>query len=508
MALPLFNSIASWWLKKRIHQIELFLKYPGDVQYEVLQKLLDQAQNTEWGRTFDFGSIRNYEDFRTRIPVVHYEDIADTIDRTRKGEQQLFWSSDIKWFAKSSGTTNAKSKFIPVSQEALIDCHFKSGKDLLCLYLNNNPESKLFTGKSLRLGGSKELYKDNGSYFGDLSAILIDNMPKWAEYSSTPSNKVSLMSNWEDKLRAIIAESIPENVTSLAGVPSWMLVLLNQLLKEQSAENLAAIWPHLEVYFHGGVAFTPYREQFKKILPADSKCYEIYNASEGFFAIQDQNFSNELLLMLDYGIFYEFIPMEQYTKDDPFPKAIPLWEVEKDVNYAMLITTNAGLWRYCIGDTVRFTSTAPYRINISGRTKHHINVFGEELVIENAEKALDYACRITQSEVIEYTVAPIFMDSNQKGAHQWLIEFKIQPADLQLFEQLLDDELRKLNSDYDAKRNADITLSQLKLNAASPGLFYRWMKQKNKLGGQHKVPRLSNNRDFLEELLELEAELV
>ena len=264
MALPLFNSIASWWLKKRIHQIELFLKYPGDVQYEVLQKLLDQAQNTEWGRTFDFGSIRNYEDFRTRIPVVHYEDIADAIDRTRKGEQQLFWSSDIKWFAKSSGTTNAKSKFIPVSQEALIDCHFKSGKDLLCLYLNNNPESKLFTGKSLRLGGSKELYKDNGSYFGDLSAILIDNMPKWAEYSSTPSNKVSLMSNWEDKLRAIIAESIPENVTSLAGVPSWMLVLLNQLLQEQSAENLAAIWPHLEVYFHGGVAFTPYRENSLK----------------------------------------------------------------------------------------------------------------------------------------------------------------------------------------------------------------------------------------------------
>ena len=313
MPITLFNSIASWLLKKRYHQIELFLKYPDEVQEEVLLQLLEFAEDTEVGRTYDFESINSYNDFKERLPIVSYEEIQPIIERTRRGEQNLFWPTKVKLFAKSSGTTDAKSKFIPVSGEALEDCHYKSSKDLLCLYLNNNENSQLFTGKSLRLGGSKELYEDNGSLFGDLSAILIDNMPLWAEYSSTPSNKVSLMSEWESKLMAIIHESVQENVTSLAGVPSWMLVLMNKVLEETGKENLFQVWENLEVYFHGGVNFNPYKEQYKKILPnRNFRYYEIYNASEGFFAIQDRNGADDLLLMLDYGIFYEFIPMDVY----------------------------------------------------------------------------------------------------------------------------------------------------------------------------------------------------
>ncbi len=444
MPIPLFNSIASWLLRKRYHQIELFLKYPLDVQDEVLRQLLDFSQETMIGKQYGFKDLPKYEEFRNRVPIVGYEDVAPMIERTRRGEQNLFWPTTIKWFAKSSGTTNAKSKFIPVSNEALEDCHYKSSKDLLCLYLNNNENSQLFTGKSLRLGGSKELYEDNGTFFGDLSAILIDNMPLWAEYSSTPSNKVSLMSEWESKLEAIIEESIRENVTSLAGVPSWMLVLLNQVLEKTGKNHLFEIWENLEVYFHGGVSFTPYKNQYRKLLPRKKfNFYETYNASEGFFGIQDRNNSDELLLMLDYGIFYEFIPLDSHGAEE---RAIPLWDVELGVNYAMVITTNAGLWRYKIGDTVRFTSKNPYRIRITGRTKHHINVFGEELIIENAEEALRQICQKTEAEIMDYTAAPIFMTGKEKGAHEWIIEFRKPPKDVAYFTEVLDNALKSLNS--------------------------------------------------------------
>ncbi len=502
MPIPLFNSIASWLLKKRYHQIELFIKYPAEVQEEVLQQLLEIAQNTEIGKKYDFESIQGYATFRERVPIVSYEEIEPLIERTRKGVQNLFWPTAIKWFAKSSGTTNAKSKFIPVSSEALEDCHYKSGKDLLCLYLNNNENSQLFTGKSLRLGGSKELYEDNGSFFGDLSAILIDNMPLWAEFSSTPSSRVSLMSEWESKLSAIIKESTSENVTSLAGVPSWMLVLLNQVLQETGKSHLFDVWENLEVYFHGGVNFSPYKEQYQKILPRERfKYYEIYNASEGFFAIQDRNNSDELLLMLDYGIFYEFIPMEAYKNEQP--RAIPLWEVEKDKNYAIIITTNSGLWRYKIGDTVRFTSLAPYRVKVTGRTKHHINVFGEELIIENAEEALKQICIKTGAEIMDYTAGPIFMEGKEKGGHEWIIEFRKKPEDLDYFTEFLDNALKSLNSDYEAKRYNNTTLRMPKVHMARENLFYDWLKSKDKLGGQHKIPRLSNKRNYVEELLDL-----
>jgi len=504
MPIPLVNSIASWFLKKRFHQIELFLKYPCEVQNELLFNLIDTAKDTQIGKKYDFTSISNYKTFTERVPVTTYEEYQDVIERSRKGETNIFWPSPIKWFAKSSGTTNAKSKFIPVSEESLEECHYAAGKDLLCMYLNNNENSQMFTGKSLRLGGSKELYKENGTAFGDLSAILIDNMPLWAEFSSTPSNKVSLMSDWEYKMQAIVNETINENVTSLTGVPSWMLVLLHNVLETTGKKNLFEVWPNLEVYFHGGVSFTPYKDQYKKILPKSGfKYYEIYNASEGFFAIQDRNNSSELLLMLDYGIFYEFIPMNTYGTEEQI--VIPLSEVKLHQNYALIITTNAGLWRYKIGDTIRFTSLSPYRIKVSGRTKHHINVFGEELIIENAEDALKKVCKKTNAEIIDYTAAPIFMKGKQKGAHEWIIEFKKQPKDIDYFNELFDNALKALNSDYEAKRYNSITLNKPTIHIARKNLFYDWLKRNNKLGGQHKVPRLSNNRDYIDELLRLNS---
>ena len=503
MAIPLVNSVASWFLKKRFHQIDLFLKYPHEVQNELLMSLLSLSKDTEIGKSYDFRTIRTYREFAQRVPVSSYEDYQNLIERSRKGEKNIFWPKPIKWFAKSSGTTNAKSKFIPVSAESLEDCHYAAGKDLLCMYLNNNENSALFNGKNLRLGGSKELYEENGTTFGDLSAILIDNMPFWAEFSSTPGNKVSLMSDWEYKMQAIVNETVNENVTSLAGVPSWMLVLLNNVLESTDNKNILDVWPNLEVYFHGGVSFLPYVDQYKSIIPSKSfKYYEIYNASEGFFAIQDRNHSNELLLMLDYGIFYEFIPMK--THGTLTETLVPLSEVKKGENYAIVITTNAGLWRYKIGDTVMFTSTTPHRIKVTGRTKHFINVFGEELIIENTDKALKIVANKTKSEIVDYTVAPIFMQGKSKGAHEWIIEFKTPPKDLNYFGELLDNSLKSLNSDYEAKRYNNITLNKPIIHAAKQGLFYKWMKHNNKLGGQHKVPRLSNSRQFLEALLEID----
>jgi hypothetical protein len=502
MPLQIINSFATWILKKRIHQMELFLKYPHEVQEELLFSLMKSAEATQIGKKYDFTSIKNYKTFSERLPIATYEDLEPLIELTRKGEQNVFWPSHIKWFAKSSGTTNAKSKFIPVSAEALENCHYKASKDLLCLFLNNNEDSQLFTGKSLRLGGSKQLYEDNNTFFGDLSAILIDNMPIWAEFSSTPSSKISLMGDWETKLPAIINETINENVTSLAGVPSWMLVLLQKALETTGKSNLLEVWPNAEVYFHGGVSFEPYKEQYKKLFPKDSfKYYEIYNASEGFFAIQDQNGSDELLLMLDYGIFYEFIPMDTFGTLNQ--RIIRLNQVELHKNYALVITTNSGLWRYLIGDTIRFTSLSPYRIKVTGRTKHHINVFGEELMVENTDTALAKTCKTFNCEVVDYTVAPIFMKDKEKGAHEWIIEFKNAPEDIVKFSQALDENIQAVNSDYEAKRYNNMTLNPLVLHVARPHLFYDWLKQQDKLGGQHKVPRLSNERTYLESLLQL-----
>lgn len=485
-----------------MHQIELFEKYPAEVQNDVLLNLVDKAKNTIIGRDFGFSSIKSYEDFSKKVPVFSYENFSDKIELARKGENNIFWPTKIKWFAKSSGTTNSKSKFIPVSDESLEDCHYAAGKDLLCMYLNNNSDSQLFTGKSLRLGGSKTPYEKNGTFYGDLSAILIDNMPFWAEFSSTPSNKTSLMDDWNYKIEAIINETINENVTSLAGVPSWMLVLLNKIIERSDKKYISEIWPNLEVYFHGGVSFKPYLNQYNNILNNNSMhYYEIYNASEGFFAIQHENNSNELLLMLDYGIFYEFIDMKCFeTKEE---KIIPLYEVEKNKNYAILITTNAGLWRYKIGDTVKFTSLSPYKIIITGRTKHFINVFGEEVIIENTDNVINRLSSKYNLKIVDYTVAPIFMESNKKGAHEWFIEFSEEPNKNIKIDEIIDKELKKENSDYEAKRYNNFTLEKPKVVVGSKGVFMKWLEINNKLGGQNKIPRLSNNRKFIEKLIEL-----
>lgn len=481
--------------------MELFMKYPQEVQTELLSDLLNKAQNTETGLRYDFKNIKGYSEFRSTVPLSTYETLAPQIERCRKGEQNIFWPTSIKWFAKSSGTTNAKSKFIPVSTEALEDCHYKAGKDMLSIYFNNNPDSQLLSGKCLRLGGSHELYNENNSYFGDLSAIIIQNMPFWAELSSTPGSKTSLISEWETKMKAIVSETLPEKVTSLAGVPSWMLILLQRVLEKTKSETITSIWPEAEVYFHGGINFKPYREIYKRIFPKKGfQFYEIYNASEGFFGIQDRNDADDLLLMLDYGIFYEFIPFQPEGTEGE-PQAILLEDVQLDTNYELVITTNAGLWRYRIGDTIRFTSLSPYRIQVTGRTKSHINAFGEELIIDNAEKAISWACKKTNSLVSNFSAAPIFMESNTRGAHEWVVEFEKEPQDLKQFTVLMDQALQELNSDYEAKRKSSLEL--LRLHKAKKGLFYQWLASKNKLGGQHKIPRLSNSRTLLEELLVL-----
>ena len=497
MPIPIFNSVASFFLKRRISQIELFKDYPIEVQQEVLRKMIVYSIDTEIGKKYDFKTIRHYNDFKERLPTVTYEEIYEDIERNRKGEQNIFWRTPIKWFAKSSGTTNAKSKFIPISYESLEDCHYKAGKDMLSLYFNNNTDSQLLVGKCLRLGGSREIYENNDSYYGDLSAIMIDNLPFWAELSSTPSSKTSLIPEWEDKVKAIIKESMNQKVTSFAGVPSWMLSLLQQVIDKTGKDNILEIWQDAEVYFHGGVSFEPYRNLYNKLFPSkDFKYFEIFNASEGFFAIQDQNSSTELLLMLDYGIFYEFIPVNGSESE-----IVSLADVRLNTNYEMVITTNSGLWRYKIGDTIKFTCLNPYRVKVTGRTKHFINVFGEELVVENAEMALSKTTELTKSEISNYTVGPIFMSDKTKGSHEWIIEFSKEPDDMNKFTEILDLSLQSLNSDYEAKRYKDSTLELPKIIKGRKNLFYDWLRSRNKLGGQNKIPRLSNSREYVEELL-------
>ena len=501
MPFSFINTVASWMLKKRIHQIELFEKYPLDVQNEELKKLIQISKNTEFGKQYEFSSIDNYETFSERIPSFTYEEYFPIINKTINGNQNIFWPEKIKWFAQSSGTTNSKSKYIPVSNSSLDNCHFKGGKDMLCLFLNNNENSNMFLGKSLRLGGSRKIYENNDHYFGDLSAILIDNLPVWAELISTPNNEISLMDKWDEKIAAIIKGTLQEDVRSLAGVPSWMLTLLNKLLETTGKKYIDEIWKNLEVYFHGGVSFKPYRSEFNNIISNKKfKYYEVYNASEGFFAIQDQNESDELLLMLDYGVFYEFIEIDNTNQSE---KIIDLSKVEIGVNYALLITTNSGLWRYKIGDTIVFTNLKPFRIKVSGRTKHFINTFGEEVIIENVEKSLEIALKKFNCTIKDFTVAPLYMRNGKKGKHEWMIEFIKEPNNIDEFMGEIDFQIENNNSDYKAKRFKNITLDRPKLIKARKNLFYDWLKKKKKLGGQNKVPRLLNERSFIEELIEM-----
>jgi hypothetical protein len=503
------TSVVSWFTRQRIHQIELFLKYPNDVQRDWLTKLLETAKDTEYGRLYDFESITSVEEFQQRVPLNSYETIKPYIDRLRKGEQQLLWSSDINWFAKSSGTTAGKSKFIPVSSESLEECHYKGGKDMFALYLNNHPDSNLFDGRSLGMGGCHHICDMNSdAFYGDVSAILMQNLPFWAEFFRVPSLDIALMDKWEEKIEMMAHTTIERNVTNIAGVPSWTLLLLKQILDITGKKDISEVWPDLEVFFHGGVSFTPYRKQFKELISSSKMNYvETYNASEGFFGIQDTIDGSDMLLMLDYGIFYEFIPMEDFRDDHVgaghAPPTLTLDQVKLHKNYAIVITTNAGLWRYVIGDTVQFTSLSPYRIKISGRTKTFINAFGEELIEDNAIKALVIACEKTNAEIIDFTAAPVYLNDEKKARHQWLIEFAKPPKDLNYFSEVLDNALKAQNSDYEAKRYHDLMLILPEIIAVPEKTFYNWLKQNGKLGGQHKVPRLSNDRKIVEEILQI-----
>jgi hypothetical protein len=500
---PLLNSIASWLMRKRMHQVELFMKYPHDVQEEWLRRLIEQAKDTEWGRKYDYPSIETYRQFNQRVPLQDYDSLKPFIERIRRGQQNILWPGETKWFAKSSGTTSDKSKFIPVTAESLEECHYNGGRDMVTIHCSNRPDTMIFTGKNLALAGTYQVDKfgDHESYNGDLSAIVIQNLPMWAEFLRAPDLSIALIEEWEEKLDKMARATMDENVTSIAGVPSWLFILLKRILQLKGKKYITDVWPNLEVFFHGGVNFLPYKEQFKKLFNSDSVAFiELYNASEGFFGIQDQPNSDELLLMLDYGIYYEFIPMEQWGKE---VKAIPLAEVELNKNYAIVISTSAGLWRYIVGDTVKFTSLIPYRFKITGRTKHFINAFGEELIIDNADNALKIACEKTGAIVKEYTAAPSYMSDASSGTHEWMIEFEQQPENIGYFGEVLDNALKSLNSDYEAKRYNNLILKTPLIRIARQGLFYDWMKQYNKLGAQNKVPRLSNDRKVIDELLKM-----
>jgi hypothetical protein len=500
----IFTRCADYIYRSRLNTVETYENKADSIQNAQLDLLLKYAKRTAWGEKFDFKSIRNYAEFVRRVPLQTYETLKPFIKRMINGEENMLWPSKVRWYAKSSGTTNDKSKFIPVTPEILKLSHYRGGYDTIGLYLRNNPKSSFFARKGLILGGSHSPSPLNHkSHCGDLSAVLIQNIPTWVNLVQIPKKRIILMNEWEAKVEAIVEHTRNKNVGSISGVPSWILVLIRAILKRTGKETLTEVWPNLEVFFHGGISFDPYRPQYKALIPSEKMHYmETYNASEGFFAIQDDPYDSSLLLMLDYGIFYEFIPVDELDRSDN-PKAIPIEEVEIGENYAVVISTVGGLWRYQIGDTVRFISLHPPKIEITGRTHHYINAFGEELMVDNAEKAMQIACQQTGAMVSAYTAAPLFMLDKAKGRHQWLIEFEKEPENLATFATILDNALQSLNSDYEAKRYKDFTLLLPEIMLAKEGLFHEWLKMKDQLGGQHKVPRLSNHRHIIDELLRL-----
>lgn len=497
--MSVLNAIVSYFVKSKIDRIEYFINNPFKVQKDVFTNLIVKGKRTLFGRKFGFDDVKTISDFQKNVPISTYEELFPYIEKMLNGKQNMLWNEPVKWFSKSSGTTNDRSKYIPLPDECLEEVHYKGGKDLIAIYLHNKPESNFFLGKGLALGGSLQS-NEKGIKAGDVSAVIMQNLPAWAQLMRTPDLKTALHENYEEKLEKIIDKTVSRNVTNFSGVPTWTYVLIKKILEKTGKSNILEVWPELEWYAHGGVSFEPYRDLFKKLIPSDKMNYtEIYNASEGFFAIQDHSDSDELLLMLDYGIFYEFIPMDKFNNG--VMDAITLEDVELNTNYALVISVVGGLWRYLIGDTVKFTSKKPYRIKITGRTKHFINAFGEELMIDNAEQGLKFACEKTGATIRDYTAAPKYFGEEGKGCHEWIIEFENAPQDLAKFTALLDEKLREINSDYDAKRYKNLALDELKINAVKENTFYNWLKTKGKLGGQNKVPRLSNNRKYLDEIL-------
>lgn len=497
------TKLVNCFLSARRKSISKYENQTEELQSKVLQKLIRQAIHTEWGQTHGFAQVNDYNSFTKTSPINTYEELKGYIDRMRRGEKDVLWSGKVRWYAKSSGTTNDKSKFIPVSKECLQDTHYRGGTDAVALYLGQNPRSRMFDGKALILGGSHSPnYNLPHSLVGDLSAILIENVSPFVNHFRIPSKEIALLGDFEEKREKIARAAIRENVTNLSGVPSWMLSVLTRVMDISGKTHLEDVWPGIEVFFHGGVSFTPYREQYRQLITQPGMHYmETYNASEGFFGLQTDLQDRAMLLMIDYGIFYEFIPMDEIDRETP--NVVPLWGVETGKNYAVVISTSAGLWRYMIGDTVKFTQKNPYKFIITGRTKFFINAFGEELIVDNAENGLKAACEATSAQIREYTAAPVYMDAHGKCRHQWLIEFAKEPESLTDFAHILDLKLQEINSDYEAKRYKDITLQHLEIIPARKHLFDDWLKSKGKLGGQHKIPRLSNTRTYIDEMLSM-----
>ncbi|MCI4668990.1 MAG: GH3 auxin-responsive promoter family protein [Bacteroidia bacterium] len=502
--LRMVHRIASWILKRRTEHVSHFMENPIEVQQEVFHNLVTQGSYTEWGKTHAYDPLMSVNQFRERVPISTYEELCPWIEREFNGEKSILWPGKREWFSKSSGTTNDKSKYIPVTEEALEDCHFRAGQDMLAMYLAQKPDSKLFTGKGLSIGGSLFPHPDKKHIkYGDVSAVITENLPRFYELVRTPRKEVAFMTNWEEKIEAMVNEAMEEDITSMAGVPTWTMVLLQHMIKKVGGEGttIRDIWPNIELYLHGGVSFEPYREQFKKLIPGEMNFLDCYNASEGYFAFQHDLNRKDLLLLLDYGIFYEFIPTENL--DDEFPQTHTLDEVEIGKNYAMVISTNAGLWRYSIGDTVTFTSKYPFLIKITGRTKHFINAYGEELMVDNAERGITKACNETGAIVSNFTAGPIYFKDGKNGGHEWLIEFEKEPENIRRFGEIMDEEMKRLNSDYEAKRQADIAIGFPTIHVLPRGSFHDWMKKRGKLGGQNKVPRLANHRKYVEDILEM-----
>jgi len=468
-------------------------------QFRVWQDLIASGQYTEFGRENHFSEIQSLKEYKKRIPINDYDALKPYIERMMKGGENVLWNTPVNWFAKSSGTTSDKSKFIPVSEESLKENHYKASKDVLAFYYASHPYSDLLTGKGLIIGGSHQINSINEEvHYGDLSAVVLQNSPFWAHWLRTPDLSIALMNEWESKIEKLAQSTIHENVTSMAGVPTWLIVLLRRILEITGKSNIKDVWPSLELYLHGGVSFVPYKQQFEKLIGAPINYLEMYNASEGFFAAQDDISKEGMLLMCDHGIFYEFMPVSEYEKDEP--QTIQLAEVEMGKNYAPVITTNGGLWRYLIGDTIQFTSLDPFRIKVSGRLKHYINAFGEEVIVDNTDKAIAIASEKTNTIVNDYTAAPVYFSEENNGAHEWLIEFEKEPYDLEVFIKELDKALQSINSDYEAKRYHNIALRMPLVKTVSKNTFSTWLDSKGKLGGQHKVPRLSNDRTLLEEI--------
>ena len=493
--------------RMRRWQIEQWVLDPVAVQREVLQDLVTSAQYTEFGRHYNFSKLFSIREFKKAVPIHEYDDLKPYIQRIMQGEENLLWNTPINWFAKSSGTTSDKSKFIPVSEESLNDNHFLAAKDVLTMYYHFHPESDLLTGKGLVIGGSHTISQFNAEVqYGDLSAVLLQNSPLWSNWIRTPELHIALLDEWENKIEQLAENTIRENVTSISGVPTWTLVLMKKILENTGKKNILEVWPALELYIHGGVSFTPYREQFAKIIGGNINYLEMYNASEGFFAAQDYPGDEGMLLFTNHGIFMEFMPVEEYGKPEPI--TVGLRDVELGKNYAPVISTNGGLWRYLLGDTIQFSRLGPFRIRVTGRLKHFINAFGEEIIVENADKAIVKASGITGAVVNDYTAAPVYFGDNSNGAHEWLIEFDEEPENIQGFAAELDRALKELNSDYEAKRHRDIALRMPIVKSVPKGLFNSWLRKKGKLGGQHKVPRLSNDRAYIDELNQMLEESI